>query len=42
MEEEVEALFKIIFLYKTLDFQEGIKCLGFHLKQNDQQKSDWH
>jgi hypothetical protein len=42
MEEELEAFFKIVFPYKTLDFREGIKYLGFHLKPNDHWKSDWH
>jgi hypothetical protein len=41
MEEEVEAFFKIVFPYKTLEFQEGIKYHGFHLKPNDHRKSDW-
>jgi len=40
MEKEVEIFFKIVFPYKTLDFQEGIKYLGFHLKPNDHRKLD--
>jgi hypothetical protein len=39
MEEEVEDYYKAFFPYTTLDFQEGIKYLGFQLKPNDYRKS---
>jgi hypothetical protein len=41
MEAGTKDFFKSLFPFEILNFQEGIKYLGFHLKPNDYRKSDW-
>jgi hypothetical protein len=41
MEAALKAHYKQIFPFMTIDFSEGIKYLGFHLKPNDYRKYHW-
>jgi hypothetical protein len=42
MDPEEVLIYKSLFPFVENPLDEGLKCLGFHLKPNSYLKSDWN